>query len=73
MLCKEVLKIQRSLMFRGVGVADIIKVLALVEIAPVRVRVPAEPATEMLYGMTPRTEGDPIIRQDRSGRPSNQL
>ena len=49
-----------------VGVANVVKASALVvKIAPAWDRVPAVASTKMDVGMTPPTEGGPIVQQDQ--------
>ena len=54
--------------------ADVVKALALVaEIAAAWIRVSEVAATRMGMGMTPCTEGAPIVQQDMSGKPAHEL
>ena len=57
----------------GVGVADVVKALALVvDIATVWVRILAGASTKIDIGKAPCTEGAPMIqKQDVSGRPAH--
>ena len=55
----------------GIGVAVVTKASVLVVwLAPAWVRILQAAATKMDVGVTPPTEGGPIVLQDVSGRPA---